>query len=97
MFLGEAATGMPYHSRVSYNLGLLQLQLGKDTLAKASLESALKIEPGNLDYLYALADFYLKRGRWKSLEKIAEEMVAWHPNQRIGHDILKLVGRQKGQ
>ena len=97
MFLGEAATGMPYHSRASYNLGLLQLQLGKDTLAKASLESALKIEPGNLDYLYALADFYLKRGRWKSLEKIAEEMVAWHPNQRIGYDILKQVGRQKGQ
>ena len=97
MYLREAVSGMPYHSRVRYNLGLLQQQLGKDDLAEASLMGALKIEPSNLDYLYALADFYLKRNRWESAQKIAEEMIVRHPNQRIGQDILDIVKRQKGQ
>ncbi len=44
-----------------------------------------------LDYLYALADFYLKRKKLLKAMSIALEMIANHPTQRIGHDIMNSV------
>jgi hypothetical protein len=55
------------------------------------LRKAQELEPDNLDYLYALADFYLKRNKFQQAKSIAEEMVVRHPGQSIGHDILKLI------
>ena len=95
VYLTAAVSGMPLHARARYNLGLLQQQLGRDNLAEASLRKAVNMEPGNIDYLYALADFYLKRGRWKRAEEIAREMIARHPDQKIGHDIADFIRRQK--
>ena len=57
---------------------------------------AQELEPDNLDYLYALADFYLKRRKLNKARSIAEEMVARHPNQRIGHDMLNLIEKNLG-
>ena len=74
-----------------YNLGLLRQHLKQDSDAEASLLKAQELEPDNLDYLYALADFYLKRRQLQKARRIAEEMVARHPTQRIGHDILQLI------
>ena len=65
--------------------------LKQDLDAEAALLKAQDLEPDNLDYLYALADFYLKRNKLQQVRSIAEEMVARHPGQRIGHDILKLI------
>ena len=59
--------------------------------ARALVMRALELEPDNLDYLYALADFYLKRNKLQEAKSIAKEMVTRHPNQRIGHDILGLI------
>jgi predicted Zn-dependent protease len=51
-----------------------------------------------MDYLYALADFYLKRNRLAEAQKVAEKMVAAHPDQRIGREIMELIERRnKGQ
>jgi Tfp pilus assembly protein PilF len=90
-YLKQAAKGMPNRARVHYNLGLLFQYLKKDSDAEASLTKAKELEPDNLDYLYALADFYLKRNELQQARSIAKEMVARHPTQRIGHDILKLI------
>jgi Tfp pilus assembly protein PilF len=90
-YLKQAAKGMPNRARVHYNLGLLFQYLKKDSDAEASLLKAKELEQNNLDYLYALADFYLKRNELLQARSIAKEMVARHPTQRIGHDILNLI------
>ena len=91
--LKQAARGMPARARIHYNLGLLLQQLNQDSDAEASLLKAKALEPDNLDYLYALADYYLKRKKFYKARNIANEMVARHPNQRIGHDILDLLDK----
>jgi len=90
-YLKQAAKGLPDRARIHYNLGLLLQHLKKDSDAEASLLKAQELEPDNLDYLYALADFYLKRKKLQKARSIAKEMVVRHPTQRIGHDILNLV------
>jgi Tfp pilus assembly protein PilF len=90
-YLKQAAAGMPDRARIHYNLGLLLQYLKQYSGAEASLLKALELVPDNLDYLYALADFYLKRRKLNNAKIIAEEMVERHPKQRIGHDILQMI------
>jgi len=90
-YLKQAVKGMPNRARIHYNLGLLLQQLKKDSDAEAYLLKAKELEPDNLDYLYALADFYLKRKKLQQARSIAKEMVVRHPTQRIGHDMLNLI------
>jgi Tfp pilus assembly protein PilF len=90
-YLKQAAAGMPDRARIHYNLGLLLQHLKKDSDAESSLLKAQELEPDNFDYLYALADFYLKRRKLIKAKRFAKEMVARHPNQQIGHDILDLT------
>jgi Tfp pilus assembly protein PilF len=90
-YLAMAAVGMPNRARVHYNLGLLLQHLKKASAAESSLIKALELEPDNLDYLFALADFYLKRGKLQKAKRIAEKMIVQHPTQRIGQDILNLI------
>jgi len=97
-YLEKAAKGLPERSRIQYNLGLLLQVLQRDPQAEAVLQKALSLEPANMDYLYALADFYLKRNRLAEAQKVAEKMVAAHPDQRIGREIMELIERRnKGQ
>jgi Tfp pilus assembly protein PilF len=94
IYLGKAAQGMPQRARVHYNLGLLLQVLKRDTEAEAALLKALDLEPDQMDYLYAMADHYIKRGRLREARAIAEEMVIKHPNSRMGHDLLQFFERQ---
>ena len=94
--LRRAATGMPERARAHYNHGLLLQHRGKDADAEKSLRQARELEPDNFDYPYALADFYLKRSQLPQARRIAQEMVAWHPTQQIGHDILNLIKNNSG-
>jgi len=91
IYFAQAAEGMPQDSRVHYNYGLLLAQLGEDEEAEVALELALELEPLNLDYLYAVADFYLKRGRTNEALAIVERMIAAHPQQRIGYDLKAAI------
>jgi len=95
-YLKMAVNGMPNRARIHYNLGLVLQHLKKNSDAEASLLKAQELEPDNFDYLYALADFYLKRRKLQQAKSIAEEMVARHPAQRIGHDILNLIENNPG-
>ncbi|MBW2584291.1 MAG: tetratricopeptide repeat protein [Deltaproteobacteria bacterium] len=91
LYLEKAAAGLPQRSRVHYNLGLLLQHLKRDSEAEAALLTALEIEPDNLDYLYALADHYLKRQKLVQARRIAEQMIAKHPDKSIGYEVLNFV------
>jgi tetratricopeptide (TPR) repeat protein len=95
VYLARAAGGMPENARVHYNLGLLLQHLQRDSEAEAALLEALELEPDSIDYLHALADYYLKRGRLEEADYIAEQMTKKHPSQRLGHDLLKFIRRER--
>ena len=90
-YLAQATEGMPFNSRAHYNHGLLLAQLGRDDDAEAALNAALAIEPLSFDYLYALADFYLKRGRDEEALELAERMIQAHPQQSFGYDLKAAI------
>jgi tetratricopeptide (TPR) repeat protein len=86
-WLERAADGMPQRTRIRYNLGLLQQQIGQLSAAEGSLRAAVAAEPRNLDYLYALADHYARRGDFRSALALAEQMIATNPAVQVGHDM----------
>jgi len=93
-YLREAVVGLPNRARIHYNLGLLLQQLGGDSEAEAALRKALEIEPDSMDYLYALADYYVKRGAFSQAKPIAEQMIARHPSSSIGTDLMNFLNTQ---
>ena len=93
VYLEKAAEGMPGYPRVYYNLGLLQQELQRFSEAEASLLKALNLEPDNMDYLYALADSYIKRGKILEAKQIAEQMILKHPSSEVGQNILDFIER----
>jgi len=95
-YLETAAKGLPDRSRIQYNLGLLLQVLQRDGQAEAAFQKALSLEPSNVDYLYAMADFYIKRNRLAEAKTVAERIVAAHPGQRIGRELLDLIARRLG-
>ncbi|MGB5991290.1 MAG: tetratricopeptide repeat protein, partial [Desulfobacterales bacterium] len=78
---------------IHYNLGLLLQYLQRDAEAEGALLTALKTEPDNMDYLYALGDFYLKRGKLQKARSIAVQMVAKYPSNPIGKELLGIIER----
>ncbi len=94
-FLAQASAGMPQRPRVHYNYGLLLAQLEKDVEAEKALRQALHLEPRSTDYLFALIDFYYKRGRLAEALEVAERLIAAHPEIRFGHDIKAAIERQQ--
>jgi tetratricopeptide (TPR) repeat protein len=94
LYLSMAARGLPNRARVHYNLGLLLDFLHKDLEAQTALLRALELEPDNLDFLNALAQFYVKRGRYQEAKSIAEQMIAEHPSSPLGRNLLGFINRE---
>jgi len=93
VYLEKAARGMPERARIHYNLGLLLQFLHRDEKAEQSLLKALEIDPNSMEYLYALADFYLKRGKFQKAKDMAQQLVVKHPNAPIGQKLLGTIMR----
>jgi len=91
IYLGKAVKGMPKRARAYYNLGLLLQHLKRDAEAEVALLKALELEQENMDYMYALADYYLKREKFTRAKQIAEEMVEKYPTRPIGYDLLNVI------
>jgi len=89
--LEQAAASAPEHPRVRYNLGLLYAQLGQDLEAEGAFLAALELEPQSIDYLYALIDFYVRRNRLDEALVLTDEMIAAHPQERIGYDLQQFI------
>ena len=92
-YLEKAAKGMPKRARIHYNLGLIYQYLQRDAAAEVSLRNALDLDTSNIEYLYALADHYLKRGQLQKAKAISEKIVAKHPGNRIGKNLLEIIER----
>ena len=93
-YLESAASAMPDNPRVHYNLGLLLDYLGKDRQAESALEHALKLEPDNIEYLNALAQYYLKREMYQQAKRIAQQIISNHPSSQLGPQLLEIINRR---
>lgn len=93
-FLAQASAGMPRRSRVHYNYGLLLAQFGQDAESEIALRKALSIDTGSIDYMYALIDFYYRRGRLTEAMELAERMIAAHPENRMGYELKAVIEGQ---
>lgn len=91
IYLQKAAIGLPGRARIQYNLGLLLQFRKKEKAAEKALLKALSLEPDNFDFLFALADHYIKRNRLDSARTVAEKMILLFPDNKIGYDILKYI------
>ena len=96
-FLERAASGMPEHGRAHYNLGLLYQFFRRNMRAEKELLRALEIEPTNFDFQYGLADHYIKNGQLPAARQLAEQMVATHPDNPAGRQMLNYINRTLGR
>jgi hypothetical protein len=46
-----------------------------------------------MDYLYALANFHIKRGKLHKAKGIVEQMIAKHPSSPLGPKLLDLINK----
>jgi tetratricopeptide (TPR) repeat protein len=90
-YLEQAATGMSERSRIHYNLGLARQAVGDLTGAEVALRQASDLEPGNLDYLYALADHYLKRRQPFAAQTEVERMLDLQPGLPVALEMKQLI------
>jgi Tfp pilus assembly protein PilF len=90
-YLQRAAKGLPGRARIHYNLGLLQQFLKQDNAAEHALIKALSLEPENFDFLFALADHYVKRNKRHNARLVAQKMIQLFPDNKIGQDILNYI------
>jgi tetratricopeptide (TPR) repeat protein len=95
VYLQRAAGGLPGRARIQYNLGLLLQYLKKDKDAEKMLLKAVLLDPGSFDFLFALADHYIKRNRMNNAVIVANQMIALFPDNKIGYDILKYATAMK--
>lgn len=72
---------------------MLYNQKGKNEKAEQILLKTLEIDPNNMEYLYALVDFYLKRKKFQKAKHMAQQMVLKHPNEPIGKELLGIIMR----
>ena len=90
-YLEQASRGLPERSRIHYNLGLLYQHMQIDSKAETELRAALTLEQQNLEYQYALAEFYLKRDRFEDARPVVEDMVEMHPDNPIGSQMMGFI------
>jgi len=96
-YLEQASNGLPGQARIHYNIGLLYQHLQDLTRAEIGLRAALTLEPENLDFQYALADYYLKQGLFDKARPIIEDMASMHPENPIGSQMLNFIERNTGR
>ncbi len=97
IYLQMAADALPGRSRIHYNLGLLLQFLKKEKKAERALLRALAIEPGNFEFLFALADHYIKRKMPNNAISVANKMIEFFPNDKTGYDMLRYAMRMTRQ
>jgi tetratricopeptide (TPR) repeat protein len=93
VYLRRAAEGMPEHGRAWYNLGLIEQAQGRLPEAERALQAAVNSDPSNIDFLFALADHYIKRGELERARSVADRMIEVQPGNQTGHDIKAYVDR----
>jgi Tfp pilus assembly protein PilF len=93
--LHQATVGMPENARAQYNLGQLLAFLKQDEAAETALRRTIEIDPRNMNYLQAIAQFYLARGKLSQAEEIADQMIAARPGNPLGRQLLEYIDTKK--
>jgi Tfp pilus assembly protein PilF len=93
--LSKAAAGMPDNARAHYNLGQLLAFLHQDEEAEIALRRTIEIDPGNMNYLQAIARFYLATGKFSQAGDVAEQMITVNPDNQIGRQLLNFINENR--
>lgn len=97
VYLKKAADGIPQRPRIRYNLGLLLQSMGRLDEAEESLRKATDKEPANLEFLYALADHYIKREMLLEARVIVVKMLEVDPANRVAREMREYVEKELGR
>ena len=95
VYLKKAARLIPERARINYNAGLILQFLGKNKEAEEEFLTALKKEPGNFDFLYALAAHYVKTNEKKKAEDAAKQLDRNFPHSGAGKQILQYLNESE--
>lgn len=93
--LQKATAGMPENARAYYNLAQLLLFLHRDREGESALLQTIIIEPGNMNYLEAVARFYLEKKDLAQARKIGEQMIEQVPENPLGTQLLDYINSQE--
>jgi tetratricopeptide (TPR) repeat protein len=86
-YLRQVTEALPDQSRIYLELGLAEGAAGRNEAAESALLRALQLEPDNLDYLFALADHFVRRGEFDRALVYADRMIATHPELEVGSQV----------
>jgi tetratricopeptide (TPR) repeat protein len=86
-----AATKTISNTRIYYNLGLLYQYLNDFPKAEESLLKAYSLLPDDFDIIYALADFYIKKGNRNRAEIYANQLNDKFPSNKAGENLLNHI------
>ncbi len=95
-FLGMASYGVPGWGRAHYNYGLALQAVGRVSEAEERLLQALETEPENPDFLFALADHYLRRGQPGRAVEMAARLLSVAPDFPQGQQLLAAARQAMG-
>jgi len=96
-YMQKASKLMPERSRINYNTGLMLQYLGRNKEAETELLKALDKDPNNFDFLYALADHYIKTGQPQKALKIGEKLKLLYPDNQMGSNIINYINNLNKQ
>lgn len=96
-YMQKASELMPERSRINYNTGLMMQYLGRNKEAEVELLKAIDKDPNNFDFLYALADHYIKTGQPKKALKIGEKLKQLYPDNQMGTNIINYINKLNNQ
>ncbi len=89
--LRKATVGMPWNARAHYNLGQLLVFLKQSKAAETALKRAVEIAPRNINYLQAIAQFYLTKDAFTQARDVAKQMILANPDNPVGLQLLKYI------
>jgi predicted CXXCH cytochrome family protein len=90
-YLEIAAQQIGGRPRIFYNLGLIYQFIGENENAEVNLKKCLDMDPGNFDFLLALADHYLKAGAGEKARPLAKKLMELYPESPTGSDLLRMI------
>jgi len=96
-YMQKASKLMPERSRINYNTGLMLQYLGRNKEAETELLKALDKDPNNFDFLYALADHYIKTEQPQKALKIGEKLKLLYPDNQMGSNIINYINNLNKQ
>lgn len=91
IYLQRASELMPARARINYNLALLLQYQQKQFEAENYFLKAISIEPDNFDFLYALADHYVKFNQYNKARSIANKIKTKFPSSQVGDQLIQFL------